>query len=239
MARWRIALMVAFVVHGAAVVAVGQTSQPVAPVVMPAVDDSYQDKPLPARRGAPPATTRSTGVNTAGGIGGGGAADYLDLKRVAIALAIVLGAIYVSNRIWRRLGMPGAGTRPSGALQVMSRLVVAPKQQVMLIRVGTRRLVLVANNGTQMTALSEITDPEEAAVLIGQVAVERESSSTATFHDVLGAEEKQFDPQTNVDARPTPGSPEAEEEAALAATRDELNGMMEKVRDLSKQFRRA
>jgi flagellar biogenesis protein FliO len=199
--------------------------------IKPVIDDTYQERPLPARRGsAGSATTQAAGATS-----GSAQGDVLDLKRVAIALGLVLGAIYVSNRVWRRLGMPGSGNKASGSLQVMSRLAISPKQQILLIRVG-RRLVLVGNSGGQMSSLTEIVDPEETAGLIGQAAIERQESSTATFNEVLGGEEKQFDPAVHVDV--APGEPAvAEDDASLLTTREELHGLMEKVRGLSQQFR--
>jgi flagellar biogenesis protein FliO len=165
-----------------------------------------------------------------------GNADVVDVKRLGIAMAIVLGAIFVSQKVWKRMGMPGAGGRAAGALQVVSRLSVSPKQQLLLVRVG-RRLVLVGNSGTQMNSLCEIADPEEAAGLLGQQAVAaREEMTTSSFNAVLGGEERRFEEESRPVAHPEDGADE--ESAALATTRAELNGLMEKVRGMSKQFRR-
>jgi flagellar biogenesis protein FliO len=185
--------------------------------------DPYQETPLPARRNAP--TTQTTGVAT-----GTTPADPFDSKRLGIALLIVLGAVVVAQQIYKRIGMPGANGRASGALQVVSRLTVSPKQQILLIRVG-RRLVLIGNSGGQMNSLCEIGDPEEAAGLIGQVAVERDEAPSS-FSAVLGDEEKQFDQQTNIDVV-------AGDDRERANTREEISGLMDKVRNLSNQFKRA
>lgn len=197
------------------------TTAPTAAAV--AVDDT----PLPVRRTAP-ATQSATAGRTAGG-----SSDPLDMKRMGIALVIVLGAMYVTHLVWKRLGMPGAGNRNAGALQVVSRLSLSPKQQVVLLRVG-RRVVLVGNSGGQMNSLCEIADPDEVAGLLGQAATERtDSISAESFNAVLGGEEKRFEDEQNVDL-PANG---AEEHQALSHTRDELNDMMDKVRNLSRQFR--
>jgi flagellar biogenesis protein FliO len=205
---------------GAATAVHAQATRP-APAA--AFVDPYQETPLPARRNAP--ATQSTGV-----AGATGPADPFDSKRLGIALLIVLGAIVVAHQVYKRIGMPGANGRASGTLQVVSRLNLAPKQQILLIRVG-RRLVLVGNSGSQMSSLCEITDPEEAAGLIGQVAVERDESPSS-FSAVLGDEEKQFDQQTNIDVV-------AGDDRELANTREEISGLMDKVRNLSNQFKRA
>ena len=180
---------------------------------------SGNDMVLPPRRGA---TTQVTGANAQVSSN-----DILDTKRVALAMGIVLVAIFATHKIWKRLGMPGVGGKGSGSLQVVSRLNIAPKQQILLIRVG-RRMVLVGNSGTQMNPLCEIADPEEAAGLLGQTVSEQ-----STFDTVLDTQEKQFDPESNVD-KPAP-----DEDPAVASTREELNGLMDKVRSLSQQFRQA
>jgi flagellar biogenesis protein FliO len=133
--------------------------------------------------------------------------------------------------------MPGSANRNAGALQVISRLNLSPKQQVVLLRVG-RRVVLIGNSGGQMNSLCEIGDAEEVAGLLGQAATERtDSISGESFNAVLGGEEKRFEDEQNADVPAHGGDAGAEEHQALSNTRDELSDMMDKVRNLSRQFR--
>jgi flagellar biogenesis protein FliO len=187
--------------------------------------DEYRDVDLPARRSAMP-TTR-TAPSTTAVAGQGGNVDQFDSKRLGFALLIVVGAIFVTMKVWKRVGMPGMGGRASGALQVVSRLSVSPRQQVLLIRVG-RRLVMVGNSGTQMNPLCEIADPDEVAEMIGKAATERDESPSS-FAAVLGGEEKEFEPATNIDVI-------AGDDREIESTRDEISGLLDKVRNLSKQF---
>jgi flagellar biogenesis protein FliO len=205
-------------------------AQATRPVGATLVDDPTRDVPLPARQGG--ATTQATLAGGSAGTSG----DAFDVKRLVFALAVVLGAMYVTHSVWKRLGMPGSANRAAGSLQVISRLNLSPRQQLVLVRVG-RRVVLVGNSGTQMNSLCEISDPEEAAGLFGLAATEREESVSATFNSVLGGEERRFEEQAGADLQaPADGEP-ATEEQALASTRDELSDMMDKVRSLSRQFR--
>ena len=55
------------------------------------------DTPLPARHSV--AATQST----TSGRASAGTSDPLDMKRMGIALAIVLGAMYVTHLVWKRL----------------------------------------------------------------------------------------------------------------------------------------
>jgi flagellar biogenesis protein FliO len=157
--------------------------------------------------------------------------DPLETRRVVLALGTVLLAVYIVHRVWRRLGMPGSPNKPGQTLQIISRLAVSPRQQILLIRVG-RRFVLIGNSGTQMNSLCEISDPEEAAALLGHTVTESKESISATFNDVLDGAQQQF----NVDAQPKPPGAAPEEDASLTAARDELTSMMDKVRSLSQQF---
>jgi len=196
------------------------------------VENAYENMPIPVRKGA---TTQAAGMN--GSAGGG--SDIFDTKRMGVALVIVMVAIYVSHRVWKKLGMPGASNR-GGVLQVVSRLTVSPKQHIMLVRVG-RRLVLVGNSGGKLNSLCEIGDPEEAAAILGEVATQRDESSTTSFNAVLGGEEKGFEEESVAAAGASDEEVAGEEEddAAIATTRAELSGLAEKVRNLSNQFRRA
>lgn len=209
----------------------------IAPVALaqatrPVIEEStFENAPLPVRHGA---TTQTTSASTTAGNSG----DVFDTKRVGLALLIVLVAIFVSHRVWKKLGLPGGSGRGAGALQVVSRLSISPKQQILLVRVG-KRLVLVGNSTTQMNPLCEITDPEEAALLLGEVASQREESASVTFNAVLGGEEKRFEEETDAATGSAEEDADAEENEALATTRAELSGLAEKVRSLSNQFRRA
>jgi len=195
-----------------------------AAAVAPALADPYKDVPLAPRAG--PAATQASLVASKPA-----PSDPLETSRVVMALGAVLLAMYIVHRVWRRLGMPGATNKSGQTLQIISRLSLSPRQQILLIRVG-RRCVLIGNSGTQMNPLCEISDVEEAAALLGQTITESKESITATFGDVLDGAQQQFDAESS--PKPAPESPE--EDPALAAARDQITNMVDKVRSLSKQF---
>nr|MBA3273479.1 flagellar biosynthetic protein FliO [Chthoniobacterales bacterium] len=79
----------------------------------------------------------------------------LDVKRVSYSLAIVI-CLILALRWGGRLLFPGAKAfRPSRAVQVLSRNIISPKQQVIVLQVG-RRVVVVGDSGAQMNPLCEI-----------------------------------------------------------------------------------
>lgn len=188
----------------------------------PAPGDSYSGIAITtSKKGSP--TTQSTATATSGG-------NSLDTTRVVIALGVVLVAIIVISRMWKKFGLPGA-QKSSGSLQIVSRLNITPKQQVLLIRVG-RRAVLVGNSGARMDRLCEISDTEEVAALLGQTASEREGSVTSSFDEVLGGAETEYTQAASSSPQTATPSPTAEQAQC------EIQDMMEKVRNLSRQFRR-
>ncbi len=92
-----------------------------------------------------------------------------DVIQVIGALAIVLSLLFVTRFLLTRAskGMGGGG-RPSGVVEILARYPVARGQQLLLIKLA-RRVLLVHQNGTAMTTLSEITEANEVAVLLGRV----------------------------------------------------------------------
>src|SRR3954471_19528273 len=92
-------------------------------------------------------------------------APRLDLGRLLLAMTIVLGLVFVMRWAGKRF-FPSAGVpRSGGAMKLLSRLVISPKQQLLMIQVG-RRIVVVGDAGGQMSPLSEITDPEETSAML-------------------------------------------------------------------------
>jgi hypothetical protein len=131
--------------------------------------------------------------------------------------------------------------RASAAISVVSRSVVGPRQQLMLVQVG-KRLVLVGNSGGQMNSLCEISEADEVGDLLGKVRAERGDSITKTFSSLFRKEEEKFEeqPALRVTADPEDEEPverDVPDDDGMGATRDELRSLAAKVRGLSKQFR--
>jgi flagellar biogenesis protein FliO len=190
-----------------------------------------------------------------------------DLPRVLGALAVVIGLIFLLRWLGKRFSVLPTAQRSSRVVQVLSRSVLSPKQQLVLVRVG-QRVIVAADNGSQLSSLSEITDPDEVASLIGQLQSEKGNafgtSSAKAFNSMFGRLKKSYgsgdsalaDTPDEVDDLPhdhdehaDPDEPgyavslssragSVSNDNVVAATRQELNGLMEKVRLVSDQFGR-
>ncbi len=163
----------------------------------------------------------------------------LEGPRVAIALAAVVALIFVLRSIARRFfDMPGA-QRSSRAVQVLSRSIISPKQHILLVQIG-RRVLVVGDSGGQMNSLCQITDGEEIAALVGQVREEKLACSAKLFGSFFNRARERLDedePEENDSVASDDQTPEIpEDDSSLVSTREELTGLMEKVRLVSRQF---
>ena len=124
-----------------------------------------------------------------------------DVRRIVTALAVVLVLILLARWFVRRFfGVAGAA-RSTRAVQVLSRSTLSPKQQLMLLRVG-RRLLVVGDGGGQLNTLSEITDADEVAALVGQVQDDHSAALSRAFGSLFGRMQGKFGEAEQQDAEP-------------------------------------
>jgi flagellar biogenesis protein FliO len=152
--------------------------------------------------------------------------NALDVGRVGLALVVVLVAIFLLRWLARqfvRVGLP-----ESKPIKVLSRSVLSPKQQLLLLQVG-KRLVVVGDSGGSMNPLCEINDPDEVALLIGQASEDR--PITKSFGRIFKRAKEPFDEPVGPEPEETAPNPEVVE-----MSRD-IGGLMEKVQSMRKQFK--
>jgi flagellar biogenesis protein FliO len=160
-------------------------------------------------------------------------ANPLDIQRVVMALALVLGAIFLLRWIGQRLLLKSGTLRGNKTIHVVSRSVLSPKQQVIMLRVG-KRLIVVGDSGGQLNPLCEISDPDEVASLIGES--HKEPAETGkSFGAMFRRAEEPFTESSEAPAEETPavGLDEG------ATTREQINKLMGKVQMMRKQFKGA
>jgi flagellar biogenesis protein FliO len=150
-----------------------------------------------------------------------------------MALALVLGAIFLLRWIGQRLLLKSGTLRGNKTIHVVSRSVLSPKQQVIMLRVG-KRLIVVGDSGGQLNPLCEISDPDEVASLIGES--HKEPAETGkSFGAMFRRAEEPFTESSEAPAEETPavGLDEG------ATTREQINKLMGKVQMMRKQFKGA
>jgi flagellar protein FliO/FliZ len=119
----------------------------------------------PTGRVVPPRTGGDESRPIGGGpANGGGAVGWL---RTLGALAVVAGLIFAARWFLRRWGA-SAPAGQAGPMEVLARASVAPRQQLLLVRLG-KRLVLIGAGGGTMTTLAEVSDDAEVDDLMRSV----------------------------------------------------------------------
>ncbi|MEO0511715.1 MAG: flagellar biosynthetic protein FliO [Planctomycetota bacterium] len=121
------------------------------------------------------------------------------------ALTAVVGAIVgfgvAGRQIARRQGglameLGPGGRAPSGVLSVLGRYPVARGQTLVLLKLDTRVLLLNQsvggrNSGPAFQVLTEITEADEVASILGRVDDDAGNGSDARFRDALARLEQQ------------------------------------------------
>jgi flagellar biogenesis protein FliO len=100
------------------------------------------------------------------------------------SLGAVLGLFFLLAWAMRR-GVPGAvGLLPAEALEVLGRAPLAGRQQVHLVRLGSK-LVLVSVSPAGTETLSEVTEPDEVQRLIAICRQTHSTSAASMFRQAL------------------------------------------------------
>ncbi len=111
-----------------------------------------------------------------------------------------------------------------------------------MIRVG-RRVLVVSDNGQQLSSLAEISEADEVAALLGQVR-SNGTSPAKPFGNLFQRFAATAEAQAESHAMQEAGGNESkldisEDPAAVAATRAELGNLMEQVRLVSRELGRS
>lgn len=144
-----------------------------------------------------------------------------------IVLSLIFGAKWLVPQIW-----PAVAAQRNGAVRVLGRTPISPKNQIVLVQVGQRVLVLGENAGS-LSTLSTIDDSNEVAVLVGKASarVERISDTETPFSSALAQSNRAYEtaepPTSNV------------EPVTDQKTAGELTDLISKVRGLARQLGRS
>ena len=110
---------------------------------------------------------------------------------VASSLAVVLGLFLVVAWVMRKATPAGSALLPGEVVEVLGRTAMANRQQLQLLRCGSK-LLLVSVTQAGVETLTEITEPEEVDRLAGLCRQAHPDSTSAAFRQVF----HQFSGQT-------------------------------------------
>ena len=172
--------------------------------------------------------------------------DGVDWQRLLVAMVVVVGLI-VALRYAAGWLFPGVRGQPGGrAVRVLGRTAIAPRQQVILIHVG-RRVLVVGDSAGTLSPLANIDDADEVAELIGRVSGATQGNgpeSAGRFGGLFGRAKTDYDlpslpPGEYVDDAPDDSDDESPPgDPHVAAAQDEIAGILDKMRSITKTIRR-
>ena len=153
-------------------------SSPVQPASS-AAPASGSAAPRPPLRLSPRSSTRRQPISKPAAPSVGGA-----VGTVVGSLGLVLGLFLAIAWASRRLAPAGAAPLPKEAVELLGHAPLAGRQQLRLLRVGNK-LLLVAVSPTGMETLTEITESAEVEHLLALCRRGRTGSAQAEFQEAL------------------------------------------------------
>lgn len=140
------------------------------------------------------------------------------------ALGVVILIVFGLRAMLVKLGAAKGISTRAGAVEVLSRTAIAPKNHVLLLRVAGRVLV-VGDSTAGLRTLAQIDDPDEVASLLAATTAQSPHSASRGFAGLIGRFNRQFDPgQRALDE----GGDETEHTVDRA--RDGLSSLLARVR---------
>lgn len=108
-----------------------------------------------------------------------------EITRVLGALAAVVGLLLLLKTILRKVGGGlMAAPRPSGVVEVLAKYPMGKGQQLMLLKLA-RRILLLHQNGASLTTLCEIADGHEVAGILSRLEAGSSQRDAAKFRHAL------------------------------------------------------
>jgi flagellar protein FliO/FliZ len=159
-----------------------------------------------------------------------------DMVRVLVALGAVIALIFLLKKVATRSGWFAPAVKQGKSIRVISRSSLAPRQQVLLIQVG-KRVIVVGDSGGSLTSLAQITEPDEVAALVGEAASNASAANKQLgFAGMFRKANRPFDADVTADEMPalTGGNAKFSEEEPPP---EDVGGLLEAVRAMRRQFK--
>jgi flagellar biogenesis protein FliO len=160
----------------------------------------------------------------------------MDSGHIALALSAVIGLILLLRSLTGKM-FPGtiAGGRVQ-SVKVVARCPLAPRQQVLLVQVG-RRVVVLGDSASQLSCLCQITEPDEVAALLGQIQRDRTATASSAFTSWFSRASDAFTAEEVEHAEPGTANADIPEESPTEKEpADSLDGLTARVRRLARQY---
>lgn len=172
--------------------------------------------------GGEPSTDQAADGSSVGSGKAGDSSNWVldTLAALGVVVGVVLLTRWAMGRLSGRVSVSG-GRSP---VEVISRTAVAPRNHVILLKVG-QRIVVANDSPTGMRTLTEIIDPEEVALLLAETAAGASPGVQGGFRQLMGKLNGDYDA---ADRAANEGGDESEHFVDRA--RDRLSALRSRVR---------
>lgn len=150
------------------------------------------------------------------------------------ALGVVIGLIIAMRLAMNKLSGRAVMGGRTGIVEVLSRTSISPRNQVMLLRLG-QRIIVVSEGPTGVRTLANLDDPDEVANLLTSISASRPGSITQSFNQLLNRAGTEMDNPSSFTAEHGAD----EDEHLIDKTRNELSNLLSRIRSMSKGGRDA
>ncbi len=147
------------------------------------------------------------------------------LFSLVVVLAVIAGIALLLKRL-----VPAMRVSQNGAIDILSRNAIGPKQTLALVRMG-RRVVLLGVTSDRVNMLCEVSDPVEVAELVGSSAGVQRHTASESFGDMLATEAEGFDDQIAGSG----GRGASASTTKLAQAKGSVGGLLAKLKNLQQQ----
>jgi len=155
-----------------------------------------------------------------GGVAGGWVLNTIT------ALGVVIALIFLTRAVLTRMSGTPAAAKNHAVGEVLTRIAIAPKNHIVLVRLGQRVLVL-GDGPNGLSLLTELSEPEEVAEVLRTVTASKPQSVTQNFNHMLGRFHREYSPRRQAHEE---GLDTAEIHVDTA--RDQLSSLLTRVRRL-------
>lgn len=150
------------------------------------------------------------------------------ILQTVTALAIVVGLILLLRRVIAKMNARPLASSHSPIVQVLSRVSVAPRNHILIVRLD-RRILVLGDSPNGLTTLANIEDGEEVAAILQAITAAKPNSISRSFSQLLtGFNAKAAEDQANL-AELTDSS-----EYQVDRTRNQLSGLLSRLRAMGR-----
>ena len=228
-ARALLAAALAVSTLGVTTTARAQSTQPTAAVTAP-VTSAYSGAEIRRSVEQDPSASTTAAANETGE-SDSKPSPGLDTARVVVSLGVVLVLIFGLKLFGQKWFAPGSVKSSNRTVETLSRATIGPKQQVVLVRVGKRRVLVIGDSGGKLSALDQITDANEIAELVGHLQTEKLGPTAANaFAGLFGKNAEKF---AAAESEPPDVVDKDMVDSSVSSTQRDLESLLSKVRRVS------